>query len=94
MRAPAWLRRLRARLGGYFWMPCPVCGEEFGGHERQGTVRRIPNPPRLVVTGFATCSDCADRYGPVIELDALEVDICRALDVPLAVVLLTARSAR
>lgn len=18
---------------GYFWMPCPICGTEFGGHE-------------------------------------------------------------
>ena len=19
---------------GYFWLPCPVCGREFGGHEQ------------------------------------------------------------
>lgn len=24
---------LRAKLSGYFWIPCPVCGENFGGHE-------------------------------------------------------------
>lgn len=22
-----------ARRFGFFWLPCPVCGEEFGGHE-------------------------------------------------------------
>lgn len=22
-----------ARAHGYFWLPCPLCGEEFGGHE-------------------------------------------------------------
>lgn len=26
-------RHLRARLGGYFWLPCPTCSEPFGGHE-------------------------------------------------------------
>ncbi len=25
--------RLRARIGGYFWLPCPLCGQMFGGHE-------------------------------------------------------------
>ncbi|MEE9510392.1 MAG: hypothetical protein V3V81_07860 [Candidatus Bathyarchaeia archaeon] len=27
------LRRLRAFLGCYFWLPCPVCGRMFGGFE-------------------------------------------------------------
>lgn len=27
------LQRLYAFLFGYFWLPCPVCGEHFGGHE-------------------------------------------------------------
>ncbi len=30
---PRWLHKLRARLTGYFWLPCPVCGEMFGGHQ-------------------------------------------------------------
>jgi hypothetical protein len=25
--------RLKAQAGGYFWLPCPICGGEFGGHE-------------------------------------------------------------
>ena len=27
------LDNLYANLMGYFWLPCPVCGIEFGGHE-------------------------------------------------------------
>ena len=27
------LRWLRAFVGGYFWLPCPICGENFGGFE-------------------------------------------------------------
>lgn len=28
-----WLHHLYASLGAYFWLPCPLCGREFGGHE-------------------------------------------------------------
>lgn len=27
------LHMLYAKLLGYFWMPCPACFEDFGGHE-------------------------------------------------------------
>ena len=27
------LHKLYAYLFGYFWLPCPVCGKYFGGHE-------------------------------------------------------------
>lgn len=27
------LHRLYAWMFGYFWLPCPVCGRMFGGHE-------------------------------------------------------------
>lgn len=30
---PRWLNRIYARLLGYFWLPCPLCVEPFGGHE-------------------------------------------------------------
>ncbi len=29
-----WLNRWYARALGSFWLPCPICGELFGGHER------------------------------------------------------------
>jgi hypothetical protein len=28
-----WFERFVAWAGGYFWLPCPMCGEMFGGHE-------------------------------------------------------------
>ena len=27
------LHKMYAALFGYFWLPCPVCGQMFGGHE-------------------------------------------------------------
>ena len=27
------LHKLYARVFGYFWKPCPMCGQMFGGHE-------------------------------------------------------------
>lgn len=27
------LHKIWAGLAGYFWLPCPLCGEMFGGHE-------------------------------------------------------------
>lgn len=28
-----WFNRAKAALTGRYWMPCPICGEEYGGHE-------------------------------------------------------------
>lgn len=28
-----WAHKLYANFFGYFWLPCPICGEMFGGHE-------------------------------------------------------------
>ena len=33
MIRPRWLAHLLARLGGYFWLPCPNCGRNFSGFE-------------------------------------------------------------
>lgn len=30
---PRVLHRVYAYLNGYFRLPCPLCGEYFGGHE-------------------------------------------------------------
>lgn len=30
---PRWIARLAAGAGGYFWLPCPICGECFAGFE-------------------------------------------------------------
>ena len=33
MRVSRFLHRCYAFLFGYFWIPCPLCGKYFGGHE-------------------------------------------------------------
>jgi hypothetical protein len=35
------LHKLYAKALGYFWLPCPVCGKEYGGHEHVWTVPLI-----------------------------------------------------
>lgn len=54
-------RRLRASIGGYFWLPCPSCGSYFGGHEvlHDGEHQNsIPTGPH---TGRLICPACALR---------------------------------
>mgnify|MGYP001580585561 CR=1 FL=1 len=33
MLLPRFLHKWYANTMGYFWLPCPRCGEMFGGHE-------------------------------------------------------------
>ena len=33
MKLPRLFHRLYAFFSGYFWLPCPICGKMFGGHE-------------------------------------------------------------
>jgi hypothetical protein len=53
----SWRRfhRLVADWLGYYWLPCPLCGAEFGGHEHGES---IPDPARPPHGGIAICSRC------------------------------------
>lgn len=54
---PYRFRRLHhawAYVAGYFWTPCPVCGEDFGGHEWRDRRHTIWKGSR----GVATCPKC------------------------------------
>ena len=56
MKLPRWAHRLYANLLGYFWLPCPICGRNFGGHERNfGTLRHT------VSMGEMVCSECRTK---------------------------------
>lgn len=63
MRARRFHHRV-ALMHGCFWLPCPLCGHEFGCHEwksRRGlsasiTTRRFPNGSAQ--RGRAICPDC------------------------------------
>jgi hypothetical protein len=57
VRLPWWLHRRYAWAAGYFWLPCPVCGREFGGHERGAGV--IPDFARdWPMAGLVACPRC------------------------------------
>lgn len=58
-------RHLRAWMGGYYWLPCVVCGKYHAGYERgkHGLPDSVPN---LGNPGSSTiiCPRCADAgYG-------------------------------
>lgn len=40
---------------GYFWLPCPECGQCFGGHEWG-----FANGMYASINGKGICQDCAD----------------------------------
>ena len=46
-----------AKLGGYFWLPCRLCGEDFGGHEWQNGDTLMEN----ISLGHAVCPDCGEE---------------------------------
>jgi hypothetical protein len=45
-----------AGLIGYFWIPCPSCGREFGGHEKPSG--SIPAPEEGPYSGKMICAKC------------------------------------
>ncbi|MBD0788075.1 hypothetical protein HUO09_17105 [Vibrio sp. Y2-5] len=52
-RLPVSFRRWWALSGNWFWMPCPICKIDFGGHENshvtipQVPVEDLPNKKQL-----------------------------------------------
>ena len=54
-RRPRIFQQLYAWFFGYFWLPCPICKEYFGGHELGAT---------LMTTwyeGSGVCIDCVKK---------------------------------
>ncbi|SDH70288.1 hypothetical protein SAMN05421505_120136 [Sinosporangium album] len=48
-----------ATARGFFWLPCPLCGHEFGGHEAGKT---IPDPATGPNRGRGICSRCSRTH--------------------------------
>lgn len=56
------VNRWYAKALGYFWLPCPLCGRGFGGHEwprRDGVPVTVPDPDRPN-GGLGICPWCAE----------------------------------
>ena len=47
------IEQVKAYMGGYFWLPCPMCGNMFGGHEKGGDMY----DPVDLFRGNMTCAD-------------------------------------
>lgn len=47
------LHKRFAKTFGYFWIPCPLCGNMFGGHERHSK-----NSLMCGNIGKIVCKDC------------------------------------
>jgi hypothetical protein len=45
-----------ANLRGYFWKPCPICGEYFGGHEHSDITLMDSTS-----SGHLVCKDCSQK---------------------------------
>jgi predicted RNA-binding Zn-ribbon protein involved in translation (DUF1610 family) len=50
---PRFIQWIKAFLGGYFWLPCPICGENYGGHEWTGGSLMTSE-----TAGKMVCPDC------------------------------------
>ena len=54
----------RAWVTGYFWLPCPACGQKFGGHEKQDSAQHQDSIPTVLPDGTyrgsakLICPDC------------------------------------
>lgn len=51
---PRILNQIYAGLHGYFWLPCPICGNHFGGHEWKESLNITS------YKGIGVCSQCTE----------------------------------
>ena len=57
------LNRCYAFLFNYFWLPCPLCGKDFGGHQwKDGAFLATSYG-----TGEGVCPDCAENAKKISE---------------------------
>lgn len=73
---PRWIHNLWAKLNGYFWLACPVCGRMFGGHEVRHAVA-------LIDAGQCVCPDpqCIYEAGVLNALDGHSAVMIRPREV-------------
>jgi len=56
-KLPRRFHQFYAWFASYFWIPCPLCGECYGGHEWVDSLAKIPKigHPGMCV---GVCNDC------------------------------------
>ena len=71
-----WKERIRATLGGYYWLPCPICGRDYGGHEKPngslegpvGSGHTVCGDPRCILDAFYRSREVHRALGPGCDL--------------------------
>jgi len=61
MIRPRFLARFLAKAAGYFWLPCPICGEDFAGFECGPGLMR-PDGTGQCVCGKPQCVEFAEFH--------------------------------
>ena len=64
-----WLNRVANRIyaiaRGYYWLPCPVCGRMYGGHEsnlkHEGVYKQHWGGTSIAICGDPACAKQADE---------------------------------
>ena len=52
--------QLYALFHGYFWLPCPICSKNFGGHEQTHCIY-TGGDAYLPSGGEEVCPECEDE---------------------------------
>jgi hypothetical protein len=55
-KLPRWIHKFYAWALGYFWRPCPLCADYFGGHECEPGNIIYTSPGR----GLCVCPNCGE----------------------------------
>lgn len=53
LQKPRFLQWLYAEIHGYYWLPCPICGKKYGGHEGAWESLYIGSG-----IGWGVCKEC------------------------------------
>lgn len=65
MMLPRFAHKAYAKAMGYFWLPCPVCGRMFGGHEARSSegsmLRMVCSDPFCVYTARTKPPICGPK---------------------------------
>jgi len=64
LKLPRWVHKLYAFTHNYFWLPCPLCGKMFGGHEWKDGISIMTSWH----DGKGVCPNCteaAEKYNEV-----------------------------
>jgi hypothetical protein len=63
LKMPRWFNYLYAFLNRYFWLSCPICNKNFGGHEAldEGLIMND------ISSGQAVCPRCLEKTKEINE---------------------------